>query len=116
MMPAIAEGLETVLAPVMPAEAAPALAITPINLNVVGLDGNCADVGPNNFHVGARACNQGEAPTASVTFTFGWDTTEWSLSLGAWHRMMAVPLLGPVVLPQCLRLTHSVGLSGSPAT
>lgn len=112
---AISAGLEPVLAPVMPAEAAPALTITGITWDVVGLDGNGVDVGPNNLQVGARACKQGEAPTIGVTFAFGWDTTKRArISLGAWHRR-AVPLLGPVVLPQCLRRTHSVGLSGSPA-
>jgi hypothetical protein len=113
--PAIAVGLETVLAPVMPAEAAPALTITRLTWDVVGLDGNGVDVGPNNLQVGARACKQGEAPTIGVTFAFGWDTTERSVSLGPWYRRASL-LLGPVALPQCLRRTHSVGLSGSPAT
>ena len=51
------------------------LTITPITWNVVGLDSNNVNVGPNNFPIGARVCNSGADPALNVTSTFVWDTT-----------------------------------------
>jgi LPXTG-site transpeptidase (sortase) family protein len=72
---AIAVGLATVLAPISPANAAPALTIQPLTWNVVGLDSNDVNVGPNNFPVGARVCNTGSDPAANFTATFVWDSS-----------------------------------------
>jgi len=41
--------------PAAPAQAQPELTIQPLTWNVVGLDSNDANAGPNNFPVGARA-------------------------------------------------------------
>lgn len=55
-----------ILGDISPAAAAAALTVTPITWNVIGLDSNNVNVGPNNFPVGTRACN----PVANtVTFT-----------------------------------------------
>lgn len=52
--------------PTQSVAAAASLQLTPITWNVVGLDSNNVNVGPNNFPVGVRACNPaGNA----VTFT-----------------------------------------------
>jgi len=51
-----------------------ALTITPITWNVVGLDSNDVNVGPNNFPVGARVCNTGDAPATNVSSSFVWET------------------------------------------
>jgi hypothetical protein len=39
------------------ASAAAVLTISPLTWNVIGLDSNNVNVGPNNFPVGARVCN-----------------------------------------------------------
>src|SRR5689334_18691046 len=45
-----------------PVFAAASLSITPITWNIIGLDSNNVNVGPNHFPVGARVCNTGDAP------------------------------------------------------
>src|SRR5262245_9098639 len=64
-----------VLQPQSTVHAIASLTVTPITWNVVGLDSNNVNVGPNNFPVGARVCN---TSTASETLTniiadFVWD-------------------------------------------
>ena len=44
------------------AQAAATLTVTPITWNVIGLDSNDVNVGPNHFPVGARVCNTGDDP------------------------------------------------------
>ncbi len=56
------------------ASAAAVLTISPLTWNVIGLDSNNVNVGPNNFPVGARVCNTGDAAAANVTATFIWDS------------------------------------------
>jgi LPXTG-site transpeptidase (sortase) family protein len=53
----------------------PALSITPITWNVVGLDSNNVTVGPNVFPVGARICNDGSSAATNVQSTFTWTET-----------------------------------------
>jgi len=57
------------------AQAAANLTITPLTWNVIGLDSNNVNVGPNNFPVGARVCNTGDAAATNVTATFAWDSS-----------------------------------------
>ena len=56
------------------AYAAANLTVIPITWNVVGLDSNNVNVGPNNFPVGARVCNTGVDAALNVTSSFVWDT------------------------------------------
>jgi uncharacterized repeat protein (TIGR01451 family) len=56
-----------------PAAADAILVATPITWNVVGLDSNNVNVGPNNFPVGARVCNTGADPATNVSANFVWD-------------------------------------------
>ncbi|HYG73085.1 MAG TPA: hypothetical protein VEC15_12485 [Actinomycetota bacterium] len=59
----------------MPASAAPALSITPITWNIVGLDHNApVTAGPDTFASGARVCNTGDAPAANVVSSYVWDS------------------------------------------
>lgn len=51
----------------------PNLTITPITWNVIGLDSNNVNVGPNNFPVGARVCNTGAAVIGDLVANFVWD-------------------------------------------
>jgi uncharacterized repeat protein (TIGR01451 family) len=62
-------------------QAATSLTITPITWNIVGLDSNNVNVGPNNFPVGARVCNSGDSPATNVTSTFVWDSTDVYINL-----------------------------------
>src|SRR5688500_5443808 len=56
----------SVFKPQSTASAAPALTITPLTWNIVGLDSNNVNVGPNHFPIGARVCN---TSTAGETLT-----------------------------------------------
>lgn len=51
--------------------AATTVSVTPISWNVIGLDSNNVNVGPNHFPVGVRVCNTGgESTTVVGTFVF----------------------------------------------
>lgn len=69
------------LAATSPAFAAASLSITPISWNVVGLDSNDVDAGPNHFPVGARVCNSGDAAAANVTSAFLWNSANPNVAL-----------------------------------
>ena len=56
----------------MPAVAAADLTVTPLTWNVIGLDSNNVNVGPNDFPVGARVCNAG-TDASNVLATFVWE-------------------------------------------
>lgn len=56
--------------PFSPAIATPLLNIQPISWNVIGLDSNNVNVGPNVFMVGARVCNVGSTPASNITVKF----------------------------------------------
>jgi LPXTG-site transpeptidase (sortase) family protein len=55
-----------------PTKAAPALTITPITWNVIGLDDSDVTKGPNHFLIGARVCNTGDTAT-NLTVRFIWN-------------------------------------------
>jgi len=78
---ALAALLGAILFTALPALAQPLLTITPIAWNVVGLDSNDVTTGPNNFPVGARVCNSGDAAATNVTSTFVFDSADAFISL-----------------------------------
>src|SRR5205085_7487796 len=51
------------------------LTVTPVTLNVIGLDSNRVTDGPDTFQVGVRVCNTGVATVTNVTGTFVWDSS-----------------------------------------
>ena len=61
--------------------ASPALSVTSITWNVIGLDSNNVTVGPNQFPVGVRACNTGSSDATNVTGTFVWDSANANIAL-----------------------------------
>ena len=63
------------------ASAAAVLTITPLTWNIVGLDSNNVNVGPNNFPVGARVCNTGDAVATNVVSNFVWDSADPFINL-----------------------------------
>lgn len=56
------------------AKAASNLAITPITWNVIGLDSNNVNVGPNHFPIGVRVCNVGDVTATNVKSTFNFES------------------------------------------
>jgi uncharacterized repeat protein (TIGR01451 family) len=59
-----------ILLPISSALAAPQLTITPITWNILGLDSNNVNIGPNVYMVGARVCNVGSTDATNVKATF----------------------------------------------
>lgn len=53
-----------------PALATPVLTIQPISWNIVGLDSNNVNIGPDTYMIGARVCNVGSTAATNVTATF----------------------------------------------
>ena len=75
------------------ASAAAVLTITPLTWNIVGLDSNNVNVGPNNFPVGARVCNTGDAVATNVVSNFVWDSADPFINLpgldsGSYRRLL----------------------------
>src|SRR5690349_22658926 len=63
------------------ASAAAVLTISPLTWNIIGLDSNNVNVGPNNFPVGARVCNTGDVTATNVTSSFVWDSADPYINL-----------------------------------
>ncbi len=57
------------------------LTVTPITWNVIGLDSNNVNVGPNKFPIGARVCNTGGLAATNVSATLVWDTSNTYVNL-----------------------------------
>lgn len=57
-----------------------ALTITPITWNVVGLDSNNVNVGPNQFPVGARVCAVGAPSDGDITGSFSWTSANANIN------------------------------------
>jgi hypothetical protein len=55
-----------------PTQAAPALTITSVTWNVIGLDDGDVTKGPNRFLVGAKVCNTGDT-AANLVVKFIWN-------------------------------------------
>ena len=68
--------LTSIFAMAAPVQAAAGLSITPITWNVVGLDSNNVNSGPNIFPVGVRVCNTGDSAVTNVTSAFTWDSND----------------------------------------
>ena len=56
------------------------LTVTPITWDVLGLDSNNVNTGPNVFPVGVRVCNTGSDPATNVVATWAWKTTQNSFT------------------------------------
>src|SRR5215210_5935011 len=73
--------IASVFQPQSGVSAAAILTISPLTWNVVGLDSNNVNAGPNNFPIGARVCNTGDAVATNVTSTFVWDSADPYINL-----------------------------------
>jgi LPXTG-site transpeptidase (sortase) family protein len=70
-----------VFQPQFPVHALTTLTVTPLTWNVIGLDSNNVNVGPNHFPVGARVCNTGGEVATDVTASFQWDSADPYINL-----------------------------------
>jgi uncharacterized repeat protein (TIGR01451 family) len=57
------------------------LSVSPTSWNVIGLDSNDQNSGPNTFQVGARVCNTGATPVTNVSANFVWDSFNSNINL-----------------------------------
>jgi len=58
------------------------LTIEPTTWNVIGLDSNNVNSGPNTFQVGARVCNTGATAVTNLSGAFVWDSSNAFINLG----------------------------------
>src|SRR5215207_4626054 len=71
----------TVGAPVPRAAALPVLSLTLNAWEIVGLDSNNVNVGPNQFMIGIRGCNSGVDAATNVQAQWVWDSTNSYVNL-----------------------------------
>jgi LPXTG-site transpeptidase (sortase) family protein len=71
----------SVFQPQVTVSAAAVLTISPLTWNIIGLDSNNVNVGPNNFPVGARVCNTGDLTATNVVSSFVWDSADPYINL-----------------------------------
>jgi uncharacterized repeat protein (TIGR01451 family) len=57
------------------------LTITPVTWNVIGLDSNNVNAGPDTYQIGARVCNTGGAAVSNLVGTFVWDSANIYVNL-----------------------------------
>ena len=89
---------------------ASAQTIAPITWNVVGLDSNDVNVGPNLFPVGTRVCNNTAATLTGYQTRFVWDTSSSYISVSP--EFISVPTLAPGA---CQDVFYQVAVQRSPA-
>jgi uncharacterized repeat protein (TIGR01451 family) len=68
------------------------LTITPTSWNVIGLDSNNVNSGPDTFQIGARICNTGGTAVTNVSGTFVWDSFNSYINLKAGNSASATSL------------------------
>ena len=100
-----------------PAFAAASLSIAPITWNVIGLDSNNVNVGPNHFPIAARVCNTGDAPATNVTSTFVWDSANPLVNLrpGTLTGFTAANAVASLAPASCRDLYYEVEVTRNPA-
>jgi len=62
--------------------------ITPTTWNIIGLDSNDVNIGPNTFQAGARACNTGGATLNNLRAEFFWDSANPYINLSGPNVIM----------------------------
>jgi hypothetical protein len=65
--------------------------VTKISWDVIGLDSNNVNVGPNQFLIGQRVCNTGAAPLSTVVASFFWDSANPYINLFLSPSTLSVP-------------------------
>ncbi|MFN2587719.1 MAG: Ig-like domain-containing protein [Actinomycetota bacterium] len=91
------------------AQAAASLTITPTTWNVIGLDSNKPSVSsgrPNEFPVGAKVCNGGDAAASGVQASWAWTTANSNLSLAT--PSATTRAIGTLAPGACAHVTYNV--------
>jgi uncharacterized repeat protein (TIGR01451 family) len=57
------------------------LTVTPTSWNMVGLDSNNPNTGPDSFQIGARVCNTGGTAVTGIVGNFIWDSSNIYINL-----------------------------------
>jgi uncharacterized repeat protein (TIGR01451 family) len=57
------------------------LTVTPTSWNVVGLDSNNPNIGPDTYQIGARVCNTGGTAVTNIVGDFVWDSSNVFINL-----------------------------------
>jgi hypothetical protein len=89
------------------------LTVTPITWDVLGLDSNNVNVGPNVFPVGVRVCNTGSDPATNVVGTWAWKTSQNSFTGPADGATVSV---GTMAAGSCRHVYFDVTISRSPSS
>lgn len=77
----------------LPADAGAALTVTPSTWNIIGLDSNDVNNGPNRFPVGAKVCSTTSVTDVAVTLT--WDSANAYIALRAGSsNPITIPSIG----------------------
>jgi|GEM_PF-700632 len=66
--------------PVSIGRAAPILSIEPLTWNIIGLDDEDMNSGPNTYPIGARVCNSGDEAAQALLFTLVWEEENLNIS------------------------------------
>ena len=88
-----------------------ALTITKNTWNVIGLDSNDVNTGPNVFPVAVTICNTGPTAAANLTTTFGWDSSNPLINLTG----SATVNRGTLAAGACVAAYYWVAVTRSPA-
>ena len=83
------------------------LTIRPITWNVIGLDSNDVDAGPNGFPVGARVCNTSASTVTNVTSNFAFDSANANITAVGPDRLS----LGDLAAGDCVDAHYNVAVT-----
>ena len=89
------------------------LTVTAVTWDVVGLDSNNVNTGPNIFPVGVRVCNTGSDPVTNVVGTWAWKTSQNAFTGPAEGTTVIV---GTMAGGYCRQVFFEVTLNRSPSS
>ena len=89
------------------------LTVTAVTWDVVGLDSNNVNTGPNVFPVGIRVCNTGSDPVTNVVGTWAWKTSQNAFTGPAEGTTVSV---GTMAGGYCRQVFFEVTLNRSPSS
>ncbi|MDX6576784.1 MAG: hypothetical protein QOE96_2737 [Blastocatellia bacterium] len=80
------------------------LTVTPTSWNVVGLDSNNTNSGPDTYQIGGRVCNTGGTAVTNIVGNFIWDSSNAYINLNGASALNVSSLAGGA----CIDLYYSV--------
>ena len=88
-----------------------ALSVTPATWNVIGLDSNNVNAGPNTYLVGVRVCNTGGAPVNNIVGTLVWDSFNVNINTSGFNPVT----FDTLAAGQCTNLFFNVTVTRTTA-